>query len=130
MEAFDLDDTLAAVDFAEAPVRSLETVFRQAKVLYQPDVAFIVITARPNGSAGVRTATADWLKANQPNWTGAIYYCRGNNEQGIIEEKARLIKAHRVTDFTDNNENILAGLKPLVPGVVLWIIDNGVRTRF
>ena len=103
MEAFDLDDTLAAVDFAQAPVRSLETVYRQAKVLYQPDVAFIVITARPNGSAGVRTATADWLKANQPNWTGAIYYCRGNNEQGIIEEKARLIKAHRVTDFTDNN---------------------------
>ena len=130
MEAFDLDDTLAAVDFAQAPVRSLETVFRQAKVLYQPDVAFIVITARPNGSAGVRTATADWLKANQPNWTGAIYYCRGNNEQGIIEEKARLIKAHRVTDFTDNNENILAGLKPLVPGVVLWLMDNGVRSRF
>ena len=130
MEAFDLDDTLAAVDFAEAPVRSLETVFRQAKVLYQPDVAFIVITARPHASAGVRTATADWLKANQPNWTGAIYYCRGNDEQGIIEEKARLIKAHRVTDFTDNNENILAGLKPLVPGVVLWLIDNGVRTRF
>ena len=130
MEAFDLDDTLAAVDFAEAPVRSLETVYRQAKVLYQPDVAFIVITARPNGSAGVRTATADWLKANQPNWTGAIYYCRGNDEQGIIEEKARLIKAHRVTDFTDNNENILAGLKPLVPGVVLWLIEDGVRTRF
>ena len=130
MEAFDLDDTLAAVDFEQAPVRSLETVYRQAKVLYQPDVAFIVITARPNGSAGVRTATADWLKANQPNWTGAIYYCRGNDEQGIIEEKARLIKAHRVTDFTDNNENILAGLKPLVPGVVLWLIEDGVRTRF
>ena len=130
MEAFDLDDTLASVDFEQAPVRSLETVYRQAKVLYQPDVAFIVITARPNGSAGVRTATADWLKANQPNWTGAIYYCRGNNEQGIIEEKARLITAHRVTDFTDNNENILAGLKPLVPGVVLWLIEDGVRTRF
>ena len=130
MEAFDLDDTLAAVDFEQALVRSLETVYRQAKVLYQPDVAFIVITARPNGSAGVRTATADWLKANQPNWTGAIYYCRGNDEQGIIEEKARLIKAHRVTDFTDNNENILAGLKPLVPGVVLWLIEDGVRTRF
>ena len=130
MEAFDLDDTLAAVDFEQAPVRSLETVYRQAKVLYQPDVAFIVITARPNGSAGVRTATADWLKANQPNWTGAIDYCRGNDEQGIIEEKARLIKAHRVTDFTDNNENILAGLKPLVPGVVLWLIEDGVRTRF
>ena len=130
MEAFDLDDTLAAVDFEQAPVRSLETVYRQAKVLYQPDVAFIVITARPNGSAGVRTATADWLKANQPNWTGAIYYCRGNDEQGIIEEKARLIKAHRVTDFTDNNENILAGLKPLVPGVVLWLIEDGVRSRF
>jgi len=130
MEAFDLDDTLAAVDFAQASVRSLETVFRQAKVLYQPDVAFIVITARPHASAGVRTATADWLKTNEPNWTGAIYYCNASSEQAVIEEKARLIKAHRISDFTDNNEGILTALKPLVPGVVLWLIDNGVRSRF
>ena len=130
MEAYDLDDTLASVDFEQAPVRSLETVYRQAKVLYVPDVAFIVITARPHASAGVRTATADWLKANEPNWTGGIYYCNAGSEQGVIEEKARYIKSNRVTDFTDNNEAILAGLKPLVPGVVLWLIDNGVRSRF
>ena len=130
MEAFDLDDTLASVDFAQAPVRSLETVFRQAKVLYQPDVKFIVITARPHASAGVRTATADWLKTNEPNWTGAIYYCNANSEQAVIEEKARYIKSNRVTDFTDNNQDILTALKPLVPGVTLWLIDNGTRTRF
>ena len=130
MEAFDLDDTLAAVDFAEAPIRSLETVFRQAKVLYQPDVAFIVITARPHASAGVRTATADWLKANEPNWTGGIYYCNADSEQGVIEEKARYIKSNRVTDFTDNNEDILTALKPLVPGVTLWLMEDGTRTRF
>jgi hypothetical protein len=130
MEAYDLDDTLAAVDFAQAPVRSLETVFRQAKVLYQPDVAFIVITARPHASPAVRSATADWLKTNEPNWTGGIYYCNASSEQGVIEEKARYIKSNRVTDFTDNNEQILTALKPLVPGVVLWLIDNGVRTRF
>jgi Fe2+ or Zn2+ uptake regulation protein len=35
MEAYDLDDTLASVDFEQAPVRSLETVYRQAKVLYE-----------------------------------------------------------------------------------------------
>ena len=130
MEAFDLDDTLAAVDFAEAPIRSLETVFRQAKVLYQPDVAFIVITARPHASAGVRTATADWLKANEPNWTGGIYYCNADSEQGVIEEKARYIKSNRVTDFTDNNKDILTALKPLVPSVTLWLMEDGTRTRF
>jgi hypothetical protein len=130
MEAFDLDDTLADVHFEEASTRGLETVFRQAKVLYTPSVAFIVITARPHASAGLRTATADWLKTNEPNWIGAIYYCNADSEQGIIEEKARFIKAHRVTDFTDNNEDILTALKPLVPGVVLWLMDNGVRTRF
>lgn len=130
MEAYDLDDTLAKVDFAEANVRSLETVYRQAKVLYQPDVAFIVITARPHASAALRTATADWLKTNEPNWTGGIYYCQADNEQAVIEEKARLIKAHRVTDFTDNNRDILTALQPLVPGVTLWIIDNGNRSRF
>lgn len=130
MEAYDLDDTLASVDFAEANVRSLATVFRQAQVLYQPDVPFIVITARPHASADTRRATADWLKANEPNWTGDIYYCNADSEQGVIEEKARLIKAHRVTDFTDNNEEILTALKPLVPGVQLWLIDNGDRTRF
>jgi hypothetical protein len=130
MEAYDLDDTLANVDFAEANVRSLETVYRQAKVFYQPDVAFIVITARPHGSASLRTATADWLKTNEPNWTGGIYYCQADNEQAVVAEKARLIKAHQVTDFTDNNEAILTALKPLVPGVTLWIIDNGNRKRF
>ena len=130
MEAYDLDDTLASVDFAEANVRSLETVFRQAKVLYQPDVPFIVITARPHASAGVRNATTQWLNENEPNWTGRIYYCNADTEQGVIEEKARLIKAHRVTDFTDNNEEILTALKPLVPGVQLWLIDNGQRSRF
>ena len=130
MEAYDLDDTLAKVDFAQANIRSLETVYRQAKVLYQPDVAFIVITARPHGSAALRTATADWLKTNEPNWTGGIYYCQADNEQAVIEEKARLIKAHQVTDFTDNNRDILTALKPMVPGVVLWIIDTGRRARF
>ena len=130
MEAYDLDDTLASVDFAEANVRSLETVFRQAQVLYQPDVPFTVITARPHGSAGLRRATADWLKANEPNWDGNVYYCQADSEQAVIEEKARLIKAHRVTDFTDNNEQILTALKPMVPGVQLWLIDNGQRTRF
>ena len=130
MEAFDLDDTLAAVDFAQASVRSLETVFRQAKVLYTPDVAFIVITARPHASAGVRTATADWLKTNEPNWTGGIYYCNADSEQAVIEEKARYIKSNRATDFTDNVENILTALKPLVPGVTLWLLSNGVRSRF
>ena len=130
MEAFDLDDTLAGVDFAEANVHSLATVFRQAKVLYVPEVPFTVITARPHATAALRRATEDWLKANQPQWDGNVYYCNADSEQGVIEEKARLIKAHRVTDFTDNNEQILTALKPLVPGVTLWIIDNGDRQRF
>jgi len=130
MEAYDLDDTLASVDFAEANVRSLATVFRQAKVLYVPDVPFTVITARPHASADTRRATADWLKANQPRSDGNVYYCNADSEQGVIEEKARLIKAHRITDFTDNNEDILTALRPLVPGVKLWLIDNGERTRF
>lgn len=130
MEAYDLDDTLASVDFAEANVRSLATVFRQAKVLYQPDVPFIVITARPHANADTRRATADWLKANEPNWTGDIYYCNADSEEAVVREKARLIKAHRVTDFTDNNEQILTALKPLVLGVQLWLIEDGVRTRF
>ena len=130
MEAYDLDDTLASVDFAEANVRSLSTVFRQAKVLYVPDVPFTVITARPHSTAALRQATTDWLKTNEPQWDGNVYYCNADSEPGIIEEKARLIKAHRVTDFTDNNEQILTALKPLVPGVTLWLIDNGQRQRF
>ena len=130
MEAYDLDDTLAGVDFAEANVRSLATVFRQAKVLYVPDVSFTVITARPHSTADLRRATYDWMVRNQPEWDGQIHYCNADSEQGVIEEKARLIKAHRITDFTDNNEDILTALKPLVPGVTLWLIDNGQRQRF
>lgn len=109
MIGYDLDDTLANVEFALAGQRGLANVFRSAKVIRKPQEPFVVISARPHSTAEQRKATRDWLIENQPNYK-KIYYVSGT-EAEIISKKAALIKRLRLTDFYDNNADIVAELK-------------------
>lgn len=118
MIGYDLDDTLAKVDWNEASTRGLAVIFAQAKVITKPRDPFIVITARPHGTIALRKATEDWLQANQPNYKGT-YYVSGS-ETEIIQGKARIIKDHNLTGFVDNNTDILKALKDLNLGVKLY----------
>lgn len=129
MQGYDLDDTLAGVDFAEAQTRGLARVFSQAKVLYVPRSEFTVITARPHGTAELRRATSAWLALNQPNWDKEIHYCEGTEAQ-IIAKKAETINRLGLTDFTDNNTDILRALAPLTTATLWRMTADGTRTRF
>ena len=129
MQGYDLDDTLAKVEFAQASVRGLANVFASAKVIYKPESPFIVITARPHSTSAMKTATENWLKDNQPNYKGT-YYVSGS-EAEIIQAKIRLIKDKNLTDFTDNNTSILAELKKELNNVRLWkMYSTGKRIRY
>lgn len=109
MIGYDLDDTLANVEFALAGQRGLANVFRSAKVLRKPQDPFVVISARPHSTTAQRQATTAWLREHQPNFK-KIYYVSGT-EAEIIKKKAALIKRLRLTDFYDNNTKIVAELR-------------------
>lgn len=124
MVGYDLDDTLAKVDWEEAGRRGLANVFASAKVIHRPTQDFIVITARAHSTSAMKTATEKWLRLNFPNYKG-IYYVSGS-EKEVANAKARLIRQRRLTSFTDNNRDILAMLKELVPASVnLYQITGG-----
>jgi hypothetical protein len=128
MQGYDLDDTLAEVEFDLASVRGLANVFRGAKVKYVPDAEFVVITARPHDTEALKRATRDWLRENQPNWSGRIIWASGSEDE-IIKKKAQAINSLGLTDFTDNNKDILEKLSPLTTAP-LWEISDGQRERF
>lgn len=127
MDAYDLDDTLADVDFDEAGTVGLANVFRMAEVEYVPTEPFIVITARPHDTATLKRATLDWLNANEPNFERIVYV--SGSEQEIIQGKARAINSLDVDSYTDNNTDILDALAPLVD-VPLYVIDDGERVLY
>jgi hypothetical protein len=109
MRAYDLDGTLADTNFALQNRLSLAQIFTRAAVLLVPDEDFIVITARPHSTTTMRQATVDWLQKNQPNYRG-IYYVSGSETQ-IIKAKADIIDRLNITDFYDNNPDIVAELR-------------------
>lgn len=128
MQGYDLDDTLAKVEWERASQRGLANVYLSAKVLYVPDDLFVVITARQRNTPAEASATREWLFETQPNWNNSIVWVGGTEEQ-VIAQKARAINNLKLTDFTDNNEDILAALAPLV-SARLWLIKDGVRTPY
>ena len=106
MIGYDLDGTLANTNFALQDKLTLAQIFERAGVIRTPDKPFIVITARQHATSTQRQATLDWLHKNQPNYKG-IHYVTGSELQ-IIKAKADLINRLKLTDFYDNNPNIVA----------------------
>ena len=77
MDGYDLDDTLAEVNFKQAAFKSMESIFTDAPVIYKPEGAFVVITGRPAKSKAERTATENWLRTNMPGFR-KNYYVTGS----------------------------------------------------
>jgi len=129
MEGFDLDGTLADTNFAQAAFKSLESIFKDAPVIYTPEQPFVVITARPHRTSQQKNATSEWLTENEPNFR-AIYYVSGTEDE-IIAAKARIIQRLQLTSFTDNNPDVLAKLRETLPSLKLWRMSaTGRRTEF
>ena len=124
MRAFDLQDTLVRINY-NAP--NIYEAIGAARKLYSPVGEFIVISAQPPSSQ-IRAAVRGMIQDKFPNCS-AIYFVSGGERQ-VIQAKARAIRNHSVTEFTDNDENILKGLAALVPNVKLYKISNGERRPF
>lgn len=129
MQGYDLDDTLAQVDFRAASNRSLADLFATAPVIYTPNDAFVVITGRPAKTALERAATSAWLAQHQPNFIEIYYVPKANTAAGSAANKAAVINRLGVTDFTDDNPNVLAELAKLTMAR-LWVMSASKRTAF
>jgi hypothetical protein len=119
MYGFDIDDTLAHADFQHA--RSKLEAILSAKVLYTPSMPFVAITAR-GSDPKVQKATKIWLRQHQPHNTSVEFVSGGMKQK--IDGKARAIQQHGVTDYVDNNTELLAGLKNLLPKVKFYHFDG------
>lgn len=127
MDGYDLDDTLADVDYDQADTRGLATVFSQAGIIYTPTAEFVVITARTQ-TADAKRATEKWLTDNFELYRGT-YYVSGTEEE-VIAGKAQFIRDLELASFTDNNLAILDALADLVPATVeLYYMDDGSRVK-
>jgi hypothetical protein len=119
MQGYDLDGTLADVEYQNAGVRGLVNVFKAAKVIYTPSTPFVVITARPHRTGEQTLATAEWLKETQPNFK-AIYYVPAGTEAQVAKAKATIINRLKLDSYTCDNAAFNELLKPLVPGVQVF----------
>lgn len=128
MDGYDLDDTLAEVNFKQAAFKSMESIFTDAPVIYKPEGAFVVITGRPAKSKAERTATENWLRKNMPGFR-KIYYVTGS-EKKVLEEKASIIGRLNLASYTDNNPKALTAIRQMLPGVPLFLMQGGKRSRF
>jgi hypothetical protein len=115
MYGFDIDDTLAKTDFKHA--RSQTEAILGAKVIYTPTMPFVAITAR-GADPKVHRATQIWLKQHEPNCHGVEF--TGGSLKQVINGKAQAIQKHGVTDYVDNNIELLHGLKNLLPNVKFY----------
>lgn len=105
MIGMDLDGTLADVNFSQAGVRSLATVYAQANVLYTPRQDFVVLTGR-TANAEQRRVTRKWLRDNfGDKFHGVFFYSGG--EAAIAKGKARAIKRLNLTAYYDDNVKML-----------------------
>lgn len=128
MDGYDLDDTLAGANYKQAGYIGLEKVFSQAPVLYVPDQPFVIITGRPGETKQQKDATNAWLQAHEPNYR-KIYYVTGS-EKEKIQRKAQIVGRLHLSSYTDNNANVLSGMKALLPKVQFFIMRDGKRTPF
>lgn len=123
MQGYDLDGTLADVDYDLAGVRGLVNVFKSAKVIYTPREPFVVITARPHATVEQKQATTEWLRTNQPNFK-AIYYVPSGSEAEVAKSKARVINRLNLDSYTCDNQEFNDLLRPLVPGVTIYHMSS------
>lgn len=127
MQAFDLVDTLVEINYSVRSRRQLIDNILNAKVIYRPRGQFRIFTAQQDNSE-IHDAISRMVSINFPNCI-RVHFVSGGEAQ-VAEAKARLIKQHAITEFTDNNRGILAKIKELVSGVTLWVMTENGKKRY
>jgi hypothetical protein len=124
MDGYDLDDTLAAVNYKQAGFKNLSDIYANAPVIYTPDAPFVIITARSIRNRADKVATDKWVRENMPNCR-KVYYVAGAD---IDKQKSDIVRRLHLASYTDNNPKHITAMKPLLPGVKFFLMHNGKRT--
>jgi hypothetical protein len=128
MEGYDLQDTLVNINYASSfGMSHLVDNIIKAKVLHRPQGKFVIVTAQQDNSQ-VHTAIKKMVATNFPDCEG-VYFVSGG-QADVIQKKAASIKRLNLSSFTDNNREILAGIKELVPDVPLYVMTSSGRKRY
>lgn len=124
MQGFDLVDTLVKINYRSGNIIS---AIAKAEVIYRPKGTFTIITAQQDNPQ-IHAAISAMVAENFPNCERVHFVSGGESE--IIQKKAGYIKRLGLTDFTDNNRAILAGIKELNLGVKLWVMTSSGRKPY
>lgn len=115
--AYDLVGTLANVSY---PGENLTSV------IFKPVGPFVIVTAQ---SAGSHAALYAQVRAEFPNVT-RIHSVRVGTDKQEGQRKAAILKRIKADTYTDNNTNILAVIRELVPGIRLYHMSNGRKKAY
>lgn len=127
MNGYDLDDTIARVDFEQASTRGLATVYSQADVIYRPRGRFVIITARTHSTPALKSATLKWLQDNFENFVSIRYVPNGSAES-VGRAKARIANEMRLDSYTDANREILQAMAEFTE-IPLYHLSGGQKSR-
>jgi hypothetical protein len=128
MDGYDLQDTLVKIDYSGAfGERQLIANIAEAKVIYTPSGDFVVVTAQQDNPQ-IHAAIKHMINEKFPNCQG-VYFVSGG-EHTVAIKKAASIKRLNLKSFTDNNRNILATIKELLPTVSLFVMTSTGRKKY
>jgi len=115
--AYDLVGTLAEVSYPGENITS---------VIYRPRGNFIIITAQ---GAGSHAALYEQVRKEFTNCT-RIHTVRTGTDKLEGERKAAVLKRLGAHSYTDNNRNILARIRELLPDIDLYVMTSRGRRRY
>lgn len=115
--AYDLVGTLAEVKY---PTETL------TKIIYKPKGQFVIVTAQ---AAGNHEKLYRQVKKELP-FIRRIYSVRVGTDKQEGQRKAAVLQRINAQSYTDNNANILDAIRQQLPDLELYIMRNGIRTRY
>lgn len=138
--AYDLDGVLAegpepsnkpwgkmsGIERAERKTQLLYHYSRAKKLFTPPENTFSVITARKGNDPDVVAVTSLWLNRHFPNRVSGLYMLTAPRSlKNVIQFKGAVLREIQAEEFTEDNPNVLKGLKFL--HINLYYFDGLVR---
>lgn len=144
MIAYDLDGVLAEspqpsvlswgkMNGIQRKQRKFELLkhYQSASLLFTPpEPAFYVISAR-RAHDDVYNVTDNWLMGEfGGRILGLFLLPMGRTIQNVIGFKSAVLKQIGATEFTEDNVDVLKGVRKLNPTIKLWLFESGIKKEF
>lgn len=99
--------------------------YLKARPLLVPRGTFCVISARKS-TPEIMKITGDWIQQRYPGQlTGLYLLSESRSLENVIAFKSARIRSLGLTDFTEDNPKIVAGLRKLDLNCRIWLYRNG-----